>query len=247
MTIKNKKARKVDKVRASRDGHEYHEVWTARKATQLLWPDSELKAIAIEGLSPRDQSNASSDTIEIADLTYYFGDGTHFESASQVVITQFKYSVSYKNDEYRASHAKKTIEKFADSYRSYKRKYGAKLVQEKLRFEIVTNRPICQYFVEAINSLSRDEENTGDTKRQAGLIKKYTKLSGKPLIDFSKKLKVIGLTGNLPDIKSDLTRQLIDWSATSDPIASARLGELVGLVRDKAGYAGSNNNVKTPS
>ncbi len=242
-TRKNRNEGKVDKVRASRDGHEYHEVWTARKATQLLWPDSELKAIAIEGLSPHDQSNASSDTIEIADLTYYFGDGANFESASQVVIAQFKYSVSYKDDEYRASHAKKTIEKFVDSYKSYRRKYGAKVVQEKLRFEIVTNRPICQYFLEALNSLSSDEENTGDVKRQAGLIRKYTKLSGKPLIEFSKKLKVIGLTGNLPGIKGDLTRQLIDWSATSDPIASARLGELVGLVRDKAGYAGTNNNV----
>ena len=244
MTIrKNRIAGRVDKVRASRDGHEYHEIWTARKATQLLWPDSKLKAIAIEGLSPQDQSKASSHTIEIADLTYYFGEGTDFESASQVVIAQFKYSVSYKDDEYRASHAKKTIEKFADVYRSYKRKYGVKVVQEKLRFELVTNRPICKFFVEAINSISCGEEKAGDVKRQASLIKKYTKLSGKPLINFSKQLEVIGLTGNLPDIKSDLTRQLIDWSATSDPIASARLGELVSLVRDKAGYAGTNKNV----
>jgi len=37
--------RKIDKVRASRDGHEFHEAWTARKATQLLWPDTDLTAM----------------------------------------------------------------------------------------------------------------------------------------------------------------------------------------------------------
>ena len=69
-----KRAKAVDKVRASRDGHEYHEIWTARRAMQLLLPSNPLQAIAVEGLSPRDQSKATSKTVEIADLTLYYGD-----------------------------------------------------------------------------------------------------------------------------------------------------------------------------
>ena len=47
---------KIDTTRASRDGHEFHEAWTARKALQLFWPDSDLVGIAVEGLSLDDQS-----------------------------------------------------------------------------------------------------------------------------------------------------------------------------------------------
>jgi len=66
-----KASRKVDKVRASRDGHEYHEAWTARKAMQLLLGDDHLIGIAVEGLDPGDRMHASSETVEVADLTLY--------------------------------------------------------------------------------------------------------------------------------------------------------------------------------
>jgi hypothetical protein len=59
----------IDKVRASRDGHEYHEAWTVRKAMQLLLPDDNFVGIAVEGLEPGDQARASSETVEVADLT----------------------------------------------------------------------------------------------------------------------------------------------------------------------------------
>jgi len=44
-----KKRRSIDKVRASREGHEYHEAWTARKAMQLLWSDSDLRLSRLKG------------------------------------------------------------------------------------------------------------------------------------------------------------------------------------------------------
>ncbi len=106
----------VDKVRASRDGHEYHEIWTARRAMQLLLPSHALRAIAVEGLSPRDQFKATSSTIEIADLTLYYGDA-NFEHASRMTISQFKYSIGNEDTDFRVSDAKETIKKFADSYR----------------------------------------------------------------------------------------------------------------------------------
>jgi len=37
----------IDKVRAARDGHEFHEAWAARKALQLVMPTDELVGIAV--------------------------------------------------------------------------------------------------------------------------------------------------------------------------------------------------------
>jgi len=57
-----KNLRTINSVRASREGHEFHEAWTARKALQLLLPADNLVGIAVEGLSPVDQAAAASCT-----------------------------------------------------------------------------------------------------------------------------------------------------------------------------------------
>lgn len=79
-----KRSESVDNVRASRDGHEYHETWTARKALQLLLPDNNLYAIAVEGMSPVDQTSVSASAVEVADLTLYFGNHSSFSNAGIV-------------------------------------------------------------------------------------------------------------------------------------------------------------------
>lgn len=235
--------RKVDKVRASRDGHEFHEAWTARKATQLLWPDSDLTAIAVEGPSPDDQAGADAATVEVADLTFYHGGRPNFEDAARTTFAQFKYSIADHNKDFRASHAKKTVKKFGVTYRSFKRKYGAQAVEDKLDFQLVTNQPIADALLLAIEATSTGSTPTGDAKEQAKQFKTASGLSGKPLAEFARKLKVIGRSGSLPQTKDELASLLVDWSATSDSIAAARLGKLRELVRDKAGYAGTDRNL----
>ena len=141
----------VDSVRASRDGHEFHEAWTARFAMRLLLPKDDLIGIAVEGLEPNDQKSASSETIQIADLALYYGENPNFEDASRVEIVQFKYSLSKESKPFRNSHAKKTIKKFAAAYRDHRETYGADDVREKLQFELITNRPIYEPLSEAIS------------------------------------------------------------------------------------------------
>lgn len=240
-TVRRRK--KVDKVRASRDGHEFHEAWTARKATQLLWPDTDLTAIAVEGPSPADQAGASAATVEVADLTFYFGRRPNFEDAVRTIFAQFKYSIADQNKDFRASHAKKTVEKFSATYRSFRRKYGAKAVEDKLDFQLITNQPISDSLLQAIEATATGSSVSGDAKAQAKQFKTASGLSGKPLAEFARKLKIIGRSGSLPQTKDELANLLVDWSATSDPIASARLGKLRELVRDKAGYAGTDRNL----
>ena len=238
-----RRRRKVDKARASRDGHEYHEAWTARKATQLLWPDSDLIAIAVEGLSPADQAGAAAVTVEVADLTLYHGRHPNFEGATRTTFTQLKYSVADHDKDFRAFHAKTTVKKFGATYRLFKRKYGAQAVEEKLDFQLVTNQPIANTLLQAIEGTSTGSTLTGDAKRQAKQFKTASSLSGKPLAAFARKFKIISGSPSLPQTKSELASLLVDWSATSDPIAAARLGRLRELVRDKAGYAGTDRNL----
>src|ERR1700724_2224022 len=124
------KLRAIDKVRASRDGHEFHEAWAARKALQLVMPTNGLVGIAVEGLAPADQVGASAETVEIADLVLYYGTHPTFDGARSVIIVQLKYSRSLQVNPYRASDAKRTIRKFAGAFRSHKRKHGAKNVEK---------------------------------------------------------------------------------------------------------------------
>jgi hypothetical protein len=235
--------RKIDKVRASRDGHEFHEAWTARKATQLLWPDAELTAIAVEGPSPADKAGASAATVEVADLTFYYGGRPNFKEAARTTFAQFKYSIADQNEDFRASHAKKTVKKFGVTYRSFKRKYGARAVEDKLDFHLVTNQPISDSLLQAIDATATGSSISGDVKAQAKQFKVASGLSGKSLEAFARKLKIIGRSGSLRQTKDELASLLVDWSATNDPIAAARLGKLRELVRDKAGYAGTDRNL----
>ena len=58
-----KKAKPISRNRASRDGHEFHEAWAARKALQLLFPPDDLVGIGVEGLAPEDEKTAAAASI----------------------------------------------------------------------------------------------------------------------------------------------------------------------------------------
>ncbi|RJP17957.1 MAG: transcriptional regulator [Candidatus Abyssobacteria bacterium SURF_5] len=233
----------TDTVRASRDGHEYHEAWTARKALQLLWADSKLVGIAVEGLSPTDQARASAKTVQIADITLYFGGHPAFKQADRLTIAQFKYSIANEDEYFRASRAKETIEKFGNAYRDLKTRYGAEAVQKKLDFQLITNQPIYEPLLQAVEAIAKGLPRTGEVEKQARQFEKASGLQGKPLVSFAAKCNFIGRSKNLAATKYELACLLVDWSATKDALARARLAGLKELVRNKAGHAGSGRNV----
>ena len=99
----------VDAVRASRDGHEFHEAWVARKSLGLLMPGSELVGIAVEGFANEDQRGVSKEGNEIADAVMYFGGRPNLQHAKRAVVVQVKYSKAAEHKPFRATDAKKTI------------------------------------------------------------------------------------------------------------------------------------------
>lgn len=239
------KKTRIDKTRASRDGHEFHEAWTARKAMQLFWPHSDLIGISVEGLAPDDQARASAAAVEVADVALYFGRVPSFAHGARKVVTQFKYSIADKDTAFRASNAKKTIAKFAATYKDYKRKYGAASVSERLSFSLITNQPISESLTAAIDAIAKGTSLAGDARTQGDQFIAAAGLTGKPLAEFAAKVSILGRSGGLRATKTDLENLLVDWSATADPLASERLGRIRDVVREKAGYAGTGRNLIT--
>ncbi len=235
--------RSSDTVRPSRDGHEFHEAWTARKAMQLLLPTDGLIGIAVEGLSEVDQAQASPDAVEIADLTVYYGKDATFRDANRVETLQFKYSPKRAQKQFRASDAKQTIEKFAASYRDHQKNHGAAAVAQRLRFELITNRPVFAPLQTAIELLAERRRPTGPAGRQAQQFEKAAGLTGEILAEFAGKCRITGGAGTLWDTKAGLSRMLVDWSATTDARAQARLGEMRDMVRRKAGHDAQHQKV----
>lgn len=243
--MKPKNRRKIDKTRASRDGHEFHEAWAARKALQLVMSTDDLVGIAVEGLASADQADVSAETVEIADLVLYYGKYPTFDESRSVVIVQMKYSISLQFVLYRASDAAKTIFKFAKAFNDHKKKHGAKDVEEKLFFELITNRPICCELLEAIDGLASGVSLLGKAEEQANQFKSASGLKGDELAQFAGKVRITGLAGSLRENKQQLSRVLADWSVAPDAMARARLGNMRQLLREKAGSAGEGNNVIT--
>lgn len=239
--------RKIDSTRASRDGHEFHEIWTARLALRLLMPISRLCGIAVEGLHPIDQEEASAEAVAIADLTVYYGSGTTFSTSENTVVVQFKYSISRAHSEYRVSDAKDTIKKFAQAYRDFVSRFGQEETDSKLEFHLQTNRPVFRPFLDAIESLAKNQPYSSEEARKQG--KQFRSASGlaeDSLRLFAQKCSLTGKSLSLQESHRLLSLQVVDWSSANGLLARARLGNLKQMIRDKAGHGGnSGDNVIT--
>lgn len=233
----------LDSVRASRDGHEFHEAWVSRKSLGLLMPKDGFVGLAIEGFSPVDKDAAEDAGNEIADAVLYFGNEASFESAHRIVVVQVKYSKASENSPFRAADAKKTIGKFAETYRAHKRKFGTEKTRGKLVFELVTNRPVSDDLQSAVLARVAGAILNDAQKDQVDQVEAACKLKGKDLIEFLRRLHFTGLGGDLRESKHRLVLALADWSAARDPLARVRLNSIRELARDKANLAHQNRNV----
>jgi len=192
----------------------------------LVLPTDDLVGIAVEGLSPSEQTLASAETVDVADLVLYYGKHPTFETARIVAILQFKYSIRSKSVPLRVSDAKETIQKFAAAFRDYQKRFGKSAVEKKLVFEVITNRPISTTFEKAIQGLALGHRLKGDARTQAQQFISACQLVGNELAAFARKITIVGFASNLRESKHELSRLLADWSPAPDALARARLGAI---------------------
>jgi hypothetical protein len=153
---------RIDTVRASRDGHQFHEAWVARCALRLLLSRNALYAIAVEGLAEDDEEGVSDAVVEIACATFYFGCGASFESCSRMEMAQFKYSIAASGKALRVADARKTLAKFAAAEIDFTAKHDAAAVSAKLTYSLNTNRPISDGMLEALRAASTGEASASE-------------------------------------------------------------------------------------
>lgn len=200
----------VDKVRASREGHTYHDTWTARVALELLVPTTNLTGVAVEGFSTEDALIASAPATEIADLVRY-RDAVSIAAASQAEVVQFKYSIAEALVPMRAGDVRKTLEKFARTDSDFVAKIGRERVKTVLRYELVTNRPFHASLLAAVDGIRRRLSLEGDPAVQADAVRKACNLPEDTLVDFLDRLSFSGRSPELPVVRSWVRRTIANW------------------------------------
>lgn len=233
----------IESVRASRAGHTFHERWAARRALQLVFPNDDLSAIAVEGISSTETARPGAQAEEVADLVLYYGRGDNFQACERLETVQFKYKV--REEAVTASYLKKTIEKFSDTILGYEKDFSAAEVDKKTSFIFVTSAEFKDSLWEAIKSLIEGTNpSSSDAATQFRNLKKWCAKRG--LSDASRLFtRIVFRAGEKSLAAQDnaLKRTLTDWSAGADLEARGRILGLQELVIKKAGPSGQGKNL----
>lgn len=135
-------------ARESNAGDEFHVLWGVSLCLKMIQPASPLKSVVIEDVDPLDRSHSPNRAFLAADITEYYG-GSHFKEATDVVVSQLKYSHRNPTEPWTAARLapkgrprKKTIlGKFTDAYSEFRRRYGREAVLSKLKIRLIGNQP----------------------------------------------------------------------------------------------------------
>ncbi len=224
----------IDRVRASKAGHAYHEAWAARTALELLLPSTDLTAITLEGFDEQDEQGLGAGAVEIADLVRYHG-GTDVARSHRATVVQFKYSIASADIAVRAADLAATLSKFAITDAELRATHGDDHVQNVVRYEFATNRPIHDNLGLAIAAVIAGTGVEGDVARQVKQIEQALENYPNQSAELLRRLELVGSTGSLLDAERVISATLAAWSEPGDPDAEKRLLKLRNLIRIKAG------------
>ena len=214
-----------DKVRASRDGDQFHYQWAARECLALLPGGGDLVAVTIEGPSVEESGQYSIEAGEqLIDVGLYYGGETP-DAARLVRYIQLKHSTYQANEPWTASGLKKTVKGFAERYAQLIERYPADQIAQRFRFELTTNRPIDTKVQEALADLA-----SGDDVRHLGLrqtLVEFTGLDGVLAIQFFRLFSTVSGEGDLWVQRNLLRRDLSAYLPDANYDAPGHLTELV--------------------
>lgn len=219
----------TDLLRASRDGDQFHYHWAARQSLKLLLPGTKLTAIAVEGVSLNDTDG--DDGGEVIDIAEYYG-AASLRDADRVIYRQLKHSTVRADEEWTVSGLSKTVAGFAEKFRQIKAELPG--VEEKVRFDFLSNRPIRSSVTEAIEQIASRaavpkhphedrylRQYAGFVDDPAGEAAFFSRLSADPtapgLLSLAGlfQLDLAGFLPGSPDVEHVLLREMVTRRATS--------------------------------
>ncbi len=214
------------RIRASRDGDQFHYLWAARRLLHLLTPQSELVSITIEGASPSELQAAGKVDAgeELIDIAEYYG-STAIEKATLIRYMQLKHSTLRVDDVWQPSGLEKTLTGFAERYSELRRQLPAEQLQDKIEFWFVTNRRINTSFVEAAEDAGMQRASRHESHLKK--LTRFTSLEGAELARFCRMLRFDGRQDDYWTQRNILSREVSGYLPGPDVDAPMRLKELV--------------------
>lgn len=205
-------------VSYSRAGDVFHYRWAARRCLRLLYPNTELESIVIEGSS--ESEKAGEYVIDVSEYSKIT------DNQKSIVYYQLKHTTIRVKKVMKLAEIKKTIEGFADRFRQHEREKSKGPVS--ISFSIITNRKVDDTVKDQLMYLA-----TGKVveSRFRKTLENYTKLKEKNLAQFCLLLNIEDGEGDYNVQNTELRVELSQLVAGS--ITSSQVETLTSMVQDK--------------
>lgn len=201
----------------SRAGDEFHYRWAARRCLRMLFPNSKMTSMVVEGSG---DVNAAGEYV--IDLTEYAVD-KHVEA---IDYYQLKHSTVQKDKPFQLSDLQDTIEGF--SKRFVKHDTKGELDNKTISFVLVTNRALAKNFKKNLTAIA----NGVDTdKRFLSTIKKYTSLDSGKLQKFCSVIRIEDGHGDYQEQKNELRIELTRILVDDNP--NLQVENITAMVKDR--------------
>lgn len=206
-----------DLVAYSRAGDVFHYRWAARRCLRLIYPNSCLTGIYIEGSSETEKAGEY-----VIDVSEYSNEDS---GKKKIDYYQLKHTTVQGNEPFTISDLKDTFFGFAERYLQHKSEKNADV---STSFTIITNRKFADSFKENLSAIIKKENVDTVFKRT---IEKYTGLSEDDLIAFCSLVGLEDGEGDYNDQYYELRVELAQLQAGA--IDHSQLDTLESLVKEK--------------
>ncbi len=207
-----------DLVAYSRAGDVFHYRWAARRCLRLIYPNSCLAGVYIEGSSETEKAGEY-----VIDVSEY---STEDAGKKKIDYYQLKHTTVQGDEPFAISDLKDTFTGFAARYLQHKKENNPDV--SAISFTVITNRKFANSFKANLSAIIKKEKVDHVFKRT---IESYTNLSEDDLMSFCRMLHLEDGEGNYNIQKDELRIELAQLIAGS--IENAQIENLVALVQEK--------------
>ncbi|MEO6671278.1 MAG: hypothetical protein ABIN36_17480 [Ferruginibacter sp.] len=214
-------------VSYSRAGDVFHYRWAARRCLRLLYPNSVLENIVIEGSNEKRKAGEY-----VIDVSEYSNIEDNHKS---IEYYQLKHTTMLVHKTMKLADMKQTLVGFANRFRQHEREKSKDSVS--ISFSLITNRKVDDFVKDQLVYLAMSE--VGETRFRKTL-EKYTKFRGKLLAGFCALLNIEDSEGDYNVQDLELRAELSHLVAGS--VTTTQADALFIMVEDKV-LPHSNHNV----
>ena len=207
-----------DFVAYSRAGDVFHYRWAARRCLKLIYPNSCLTEIHIEGSPETGKAGEY-----VIDVSEYSIEGS---GKKKIDYYQLKHTTVQGDEPFTISDLKDTFTGFAARYLQHKKENNPDV--SSIFFTVITNRKFADSFKANLSAIIKKKKVEAVFKRT---IEGYTNLSDDDLVSFCSIVHLEDGEGNYNIQKDELRIELAQLIAVS--IENAQIENLVALVQEK--------------